>query len=103
MNKTEVIYNAETGEEEVIITELTEEEVKKAENERIILENQERIAVLKNEIANTDYKIIKCYEYSLASLELPYDISILHIERQAMRDEINELESQISQLIDIAG
>lgn len=48
---------------------------------------------LKAQLAETDYKIIKCYEYQLAGLELPYDITILHVERQAIRDEINELES----------
>ena len=54
--------------------------------------DQERIIELKNELAETDYKIIKCSEYQLAGLELPYDIAALHAQRQAIRDEINELE-----------
>lgn len=56
--------------------------------------NQERIIQLKNELAETDYKIIKCSEYQLANLELPYDIAALHAQRQAIRDEINELEGK---------
>ena len=53
---------------------------------------QERIAELKAQLDSTDYKIIKCSECSLAGVELPYDIAELHAQRQAIRDEINELE-----------
>lgn len=54
---------------------------------------EKRIAELKGELSDTDYKIIKCIEYQLAGLDLPYDIAELHAQRQAIRDEINELES----------
>lgn len=50
------------------------------------------IDMLKKQIATTDYKVTKCYEYSLCGLALPYDIEALHAERQALRDKINELE-----------
>ena len=63
------------------IPEPSEEEIK-----------QRRIEELKAELAGTDYKIIKCSECSLAGVELPYDIAELHAQRQALRDEINELE-----------
>ena len=53
---------------------------------------QRRIAELKAQLNDTDYKIVKCSEYQLAGLELPYDIAALHAQRQAIRDEINELE-----------
>lgn len=46
---------------------------------------------LKIELSSTDYKIIKCIEYQLANLEVPYDISELHAIRQSLRDRINEL------------
>ena len=46
---------------------------------------------LKKQLESTDYKIIKCYEYQLAGLELPYDVAELHQERQLLRDLINEL------------
>ena len=53
---------------------------------------QDQINALKKELESTDYKIIKCSEYQLASLEPPYDISELHSTRQALRDRINEME-----------
>lgn len=55
------------------------------------------IARLKDELSATDYKIIKCSEYSLSGQELPYDIAELHAERQALRDRINELEELLPQ------
>lgn len=65
------------------IPEPTEEEIKQA-----------RIAELKAKLDSTDYKIIKCSECSLAGVELPYDVAKLHADRQAIRDEINELEGE---------
>lgn len=55
---------------------------------------QMRIDELKGQLDSTDYKIIKCSECSLAGVELPYDVVALHTERQALRDEINELEGK---------
>jgi hypothetical protein len=52
----------------------------------------QEIISLKSELSETDYKIIKCSEYQLAGLPLPYDIQALHTERQALRDQINSLE-----------
>lgn len=57
------------------------------------IENGE-IDYLKEKLTDTDYKIIKSYEYQLAQLELPYDITELHSERQAIRDRINQLEGE---------
>jgi len=54
---------------------------------------EQEILQLKTQLEETDYKIIKCSEYQLAGLELPYDIAILHQERQIIRDRINELEA----------
>lgn len=48
---------------------------------------------LKAQLAQSDYKIIKCAEYQLASLPLPYEIAQIHAERQAIRDQINEVEA----------
>ena len=47
---------------------------------------------LQSELNESDYKIIKCNEYKLSGLELPYDIEELHTQRQALRDEINKLQ-----------
>lgn len=54
--------------------------------------DEEEIQDLKKQLDDTDYKIIKCSEYSLAGRELPYDIEYLHSQRQAIRDRITELE-----------
>lgn len=53
------------------------------------------IQALKDSLAESDYKITKCYEASLIGEELPYDVSALHAERQKVRDKINELEAQV--------
>ena len=50
----------------------------------------------RNALAETDYKVIKCYEYSLVGLELPYDIEALHEEREYIREEIRRLEEKLS-------
>ena len=50
---------------------------------------------LRARITETDYKVLKCYEYSLCGKELPYDIAKLHEERQSLRDEINRIESEL--------
>jgi hypothetical protein len=51
-----------------------------------------QLNILKNRLSSTDYKIIKCYEYSLAGLDIPYDIISLHQEREELRNQIRELE-----------
>lgn len=56
---------------------------------------EEQIAQLKGQLQATDYQIIKCYEYQLLNIELPYDIEALHEERQAIRDQINALEIEL--------
>ena len=54
-----------------------------------------RIDDLKKQLSESDYKVTKCYECSLVGETLPYDIEALHVERQAIRDEINRLEALI--------
>ena len=56
-----------------------------------VIPTDETIEPLKEQLNATDYKIIKCVEYQLAGEELPYDIKLLHQERQALRNKINEL------------
>lgn len=69
-------------------------EAERAEIARISGINS-NIAALKQEIESSDYQIIKCYEYALNNLPSPYDITKLHEERQALRDQINELEESL--------
>ena len=56
------------------------------------------ISNLKDQLAATDYKVIKCAEYSLAKLDSPYNIEELHAERQELRDKINALENKIASM-----
>ena len=50
---------------------------------------------LKSELQESDYKVIKCAEAICLNAELPYNMTALHKERQALRDKINELESEV--------
>lgn len=75
---------------------IKEEAFKTSEEEMQILEAQQQISNLKEMLTASDYQIIKCYEYALNNLELPYDVVELHAERQALRDQINELEANIN-------
>ena len=53
------------------------------------------IESLKSELQESDYKVIKCAEAMTIGEEMPYDLASLHKERQALRDKINELESEV--------
>lgn len=75
--------------EKWIFDEEKYQEILKQEAEE---EKQAKIKELQSELNESDYKIIKCNEYKLAELELPYDIEELHKQRQALRDEINKLQ-----------
>ena len=55
----------------------------------------EEIERLKSELQESDYKVIKCAEALTIGAEMPYDVASLHNERQALRDKINELESEV--------
>lgn len=70
-------------------------EAERAENAHTN-EIMQEIFDLKAQIESSDYQIIKCYEYSLMNLEMPYDVEQLHAERQALRDQINALEVQLN-------
>lgn len=50
---------------------------------------------LKSELQESDYKVIKCAEAMTVGADMPYDVASLHEERQALRDKINELESEV--------
>lgn len=55
-----------------------------------------KASLTSNDSVIGDYRITKCYEASLLGLDMPYDISELHQKRQAVRNEINRLESLIA-------
>lgn len=51
-----------------------------------------RISKHKEQLASTDYKIIKCAEAQILDKEMPYDVESLVFERQKLRNSINELD-----------
>lgn len=53
-----------------------------------------KISVLKSELDDSDYKVMKCYEATIAkSDEMPYNPDELIESRQATRNEIDRLEA----------
>ena len=78
--------------------EPTPEEIAEMERQEHIAELQMQIGSLKAQIDATDYRIIKAYEYSLVGLETEYDLTRLHEERQALRDQINTLEETLAEI-----
>jgi hypothetical protein len=54
---------------------------------------------LKKQLSAGDYKITKCYEANLLKEALPYNISELHVERQILRDKINEFEEYYNEMV----
>lgn len=55
----------------------------------------DEIERIKKQLAGSDYKIIKCNEANLVGAPDPYDMQLLHKERQALRDRINALEKRV--------
>lgn len=91
INPTEEILLA-NGWEEYVAPEQTQTEEEIAE--MAARQKQDEIDRLKERLAESDYKIIKCMELFLYGESLPYDINDLHFERNKLRDRINELENE---------
>lgn len=68
------------------------------EKQNTIMEKQVRISVLEAALRAGDYKIIKLAEAKLTGEAEPYDAVSVIAERQKMRDEINELQSELENL-----
>lgn len=74
------------------------EEAQIVDNEQLVDDNGlllSEIESIKSELQESDYKVIKCAEAICLNAELPYNMAELHKERQALRDKINELESEV--------
>lgn len=78
--------------------EPTEEELAEQERQQQISQVTAQIDGLKAQIAASDYKVIKTYEYTLLGEQTEYDMQAVHVERQALRDQINTLETQLADL-----
>ena len=87
---------------EPVQPEPTEEELAEQARQQQISQVITQIDDLKARIAASDYKIIKTYEYTLLGEQTEYDIEAVHAERQALRDQINTLETQMADLTETA-
>ena len=87
---------------EPVQPEPTEEELAEQARQQQISQVIAQIDDLKARIAASDYKIIKTYEYTLLGEQTEYDIEAVHAERQALRDQINTLETQLADLTETA-
>lgn len=83
---TEAMLEA-TGYHKAVPHQPSEAEV--AEMERAV-----RVSELHELLQSTDYKVIKNSECQMLGLPLPYDPAEVHAEKQAWRDELNELENE---------
>ena len=63
----------------------------KTEQELAIERKEEELKLLLDQLASSDYKIIKCMEAFLCKEPLPYNIEELHEFRNSQRAEINNL------------
>lgn len=82
------------------VVQPSEEELAEHKRQKQILEKQNEIDILKKQLASSDYKFSKMYEYSLIGKSAEYDAGALHMERQALRDQINELQEEITALLE---
>ena len=77
----------------------TEEEIAEQERQRKIVEINSQISALKSQLSDTDYIFVKCYEASLVGQTVAeYDFETLHNERQSIRNQINVLEKELSEI-----
>lgn len=80
------------------VVKMIAEEAQIVDNEQVVDDNGlllSEIERLKSELQESDYKVIKCAEALTIGAEMPYDVASLHKVRQALRDKINELESEV--------
>jgi hypothetical protein len=66
-------------------------------NKRNFENKNEKLIILKLNLQNSDYKIIKCYEAFMRQLPLPYNLEELSAQRDAWRAEINQLEEELKE------
>lgn len=75
----------------------TQEELEEQQETKELEAKNKQTEELKKLLNDTDYKVIKCYEYSLVGKELPYDIAELNTIRDSYREQINTLETDIKE------
>jgi hypothetical protein len=96
INNIDEIIIGETGfiDNKFVYIGYTEKEILfKNKNDKI-----QKLQELKNNLFNTDYKIIKCYEAFMRQQTLPYNLEELSAQRDLWRAEINQLEEELKEL-----
>lgn len=93
----EIKVNTRINGKRAVVT-MQAEEAQIVDNEQVVDDNGlllSEIERLKSELQASDYKVIKCAEAICLNAEMPYNMTALHKERQALRDKINKLEEQL--------
>ena len=93
----EIKVNTRINGKRAVVT-MQAEEAQIALNEQVVDDNGlllSEIERLKSKLQESDYKVIKCAEAMAIGADMPYDVASLHNERQALRDKINKLESEV--------
>ena len=93
----EIKVNTRINGKRAVVT-MQAEEAQILDNEQVVDDNGlllSEIERLKLELQASDYKVIKCAEAMAVGAGMPYDVASLHNERQALRDKINKLESEV--------
>ena len=93
----EIKVNTRINGKRAVVT-MQAEESQIVDNEQVLDDNGLRLSEierLKSELQESDYKVIKCAEAMAVGADMPYDVASLHKVRQALRDKINELESEV--------
>lgn len=93
----EIKVNTRINGKRAVVT-MNAEESQIVDNEQVVDDNGlllSEIERMKSELQDSDYKVIKCAEAICLNAEMPYNMTALHKERQALRDKINKLEEQL--------
>lgn len=82
-----------------VYTPYTQEELGQIEKDKEQHAIEEQIGLLKDNLANTDYIVMKIMEYQINGVEMPEDdagkYADIILQRDGWRKEINELSSQL--------
>lgn len=63
--------------------------------EVIELTKEQELQKIKEELANSDYMILKCWEAEKLGLPLSYTAEEIHAIKQPLRDRINALQAEL--------
>lgn len=91
MKETQIVYNVQTGQQEVIEVELTQAELDEREKQNKVSQINQRMSEIKQELNASDWKSIKRLEGSLSDEDWQ-----VHIDTRAkLREEYNLLELEL--------